>query len=95
MAISDEERLRATLRKIEPLYAAAGTEAEKNAAGAAAERLRRLYEESRSAERVQEFRISLPDAWSRQPCVGDMGCGRFAVSECIVNRSSSRGRRVL
>jgi hypothetical protein len=66
MAISDEERLRATLRKIEALYAAAGTEGEKNAAGAAAERLRRRYEESRSAERVQEFRFSLPDPWSRQ-----------------------------
>ena len=66
MPASEEDRLRETLRKIEALYAAAGTPGEKVAAGAAAERIRRRFEHSRSEERSEEFRFSLPDPWSRQ-----------------------------
>ena len=62
----NEERLRATLRKIEALYAAAGTQGEKVAAGAAAERLRRRFEKTRDEEASEEFRFSISDPWSRQ-----------------------------
>ena len=66
MPPSDEGRLRETLRKIEALYAAAGTPGEKLAAGAAAERIRRRLENSRSQERSEEFKFSIADPWSRQ-----------------------------
>ena len=66
MPVSDEDRLRETLRKIEALYAAAGTPGEKVAAGAAAERIRHRFENSQSKEHSEEFRFSIPDPWSRQ-----------------------------
>lgn len=66
MAVSDEDRLRETLRKIEALYAAAGTPGEKMAAGAAAERLRRRFEQTQDKEKSEEFKFSIPDPWSRQ-----------------------------
>ncbi|KHA62688.1 hypothetical protein NI18_21700 [Sphingomonas sp. Ant20] len=66
MGAPNEERLRETLRKIEALYAAAGTQGEKVAAGAAAERLRRRFEKTRGEEASEEFRFSISDPWSRQ-----------------------------
>jgi hypothetical protein len=66
MAASNENRLRETLRKIEALYAAAGTQGEKIAAGAAAERLRRRFEKTRDEEGSEELRFSISDPWSRQ-----------------------------
>ncbi|WP_306286605.1 hypothetical protein [Sphingomonas sp. Ant20] len=54
------------MRKIEALYAAAGTQGEKVAAGAAAERLRRRFEKTRGEEASEEFRFSISDPWSRQ-----------------------------
>ena len=66
MPQSDEDRLRETLRKIEALYATAGTPGEKVAAGAAAERIRRRFENSQSKERSEDFRFSIADPWSRQ-----------------------------
>lgn len=66
MGAPNEERLRETLRKIEALYAAAGTQGEKVAAGAAAERLRRRFEKTRTEEASEEFRFSISDPWSRQ-----------------------------
>ncbi|BCA63435.1 hypothetical protein HMP09_2669 [Sphingomonas sp. HMP9] len=66
MGAPNEERLRETLPKIEALYAAAGTQGEKVAAGAAAERLRRRFEKTRTEEASEEFRFSISDPWSRQ-----------------------------
>lgn len=66
MEAPNEERLRETLRKIEALYAAAGTPGEKLAAGAAAERIRRRFEKTSGEEASEEFRFSISDPWSRQ-----------------------------
>ena len=61
-----EQRLREKLRKIEALFAGAATVGEKAAAGAAAERIRRQFAETKSRERAEEFKFSIADPWSRQ-----------------------------
>lgn len=66
MATPSEDRLREKLRKIEALYAGAATAGEKSAAGAAAERLRRQFQDSSRAEAAEEFKFSIPDPWSRR-----------------------------
>lgn len=64
MAVEDD--LLARLRKIEALMAGAGTAGEREAAGAARERVRaRLAEQARRDPPV-ELQFSMPDAWSRQ-----------------------------
>lgn len=63
---SGEAELRARLRKIEALFAGAGTDGERLAAGAAMLRIRaRLAEAARAAPPV-ELQFSMPDLWSRQ-----------------------------
>jgi hypothetical protein len=62
----DETGIRERLRKIEALFAAAGTEGERQAAGAALDRLRARLAETQHREAAVELRISLPDRWSRQ-----------------------------
>ncbi|WP_082703542.1 hypothetical protein [Novosphingobium sp. Fuku2-ISO-50] len=64
--MTDEEKLRAKLRKIEALYAGAATPGEKMAAGAAADRIRRQFETASKTERPEEFKFSIPDPWSYQ-----------------------------
>jgi len=64
--MSDDHALREKLRKIETLFAGAATPGEKNAAGAAAERIRARLANSQKAEAPVETRFSVPDAWSRQ-----------------------------
>ena len=64
--MSSEEALRAKLRKIEALFAGAGTEGEKLAAAAAAERIRERLEVAAGAEGEIEMKFSIPDPWSRQ-----------------------------
>jgi len=60
-----DARLREKLRKIEALFAGAGTEGERLAAEAALARIRaRLAEFSRSEAPV-EIQFSVPDTWSR------------------------------
>ena len=61
-----EERLREKLRKIEALYAGAATAGEKAAAGAAADRIRGQFNTASKKEKIEEFRFSIPDPWSRQ-----------------------------
>lgn len=61
-----EQRLREKLRKIEALFAGAATAGEKAAAGAAADRIRRQFTETRERETSEEFKFSIPDPWSRQ-----------------------------
>ena len=63
---SAEARLREKLRKIEALFAGAGTAGEKAAAGAAADRIRALLGKAAGSEAPQEIKFSVPDIWSRQ-----------------------------
>ncbi|MSP89858.1 MAG: hypothetical protein EXQ92_13770 [Alphaproteobacteria bacterium] len=63
---TDERILREKLRKIEALFAGAATEGEKEAAGAAAARIRARLGKATAAERAEEIRFSVPDNWSRQ-----------------------------
>ena len=64
--MTDEAQLREKLRKIEALFAGAGTVGEKLAAEAARERVRaRLAELERSDQPIQT-QFSLPDRWARQ-----------------------------
>jgi hypothetical protein len=64
--MDSELKLREKLRKIEALYAGAGTEGERAAAGAAAERIRALLQKEEKFGRSTEVKISLPDPWARR-----------------------------
>jgi hypothetical protein len=64
--MSDEATLRAKLRKIEALFAGAGTLGERAAAGAAAERIRARLKGTEKAETAIEIRLTVEDPWSRQ-----------------------------
>jgi len=61
-----ELSLREKLRKIEALFAGAGTEGEKMAAGAAAERIRDRLGQAADQEKEIEVKFSISDVWSRQ-----------------------------
>jgi hypothetical protein len=62
----DEATLRDKLRKIEALFAGAGTPGERAAAGAAAARIRARLAEMETREGPVEMRFSVADPWSRQ-----------------------------
>jgi len=64
--MADDQTLREKLRKIEALFSGAATAGEKDAAGAAAERIRAKLARSQAAEAPVETRFSVPDTWSRQ-----------------------------
>lgn len=64
--MASEEQLREKLRKIEALFAGAATPGEKAAAGAAAERIRQQFETASRTERLEEYKFSIADPWSRQ-----------------------------
>ncbi|MGC8478101.1 MAG: hypothetical protein ACP5NP_17255 [Acetobacteraceae bacterium] len=64
--MSEESVLREKLRKIEALFAGAGTAGERSAAEAARERLRARLAESHQQVRPIEMQFSLQDRWSRQ-----------------------------
>ncbi|MFO1081611.1 MAG: hypothetical protein U1E23_13410 [Reyranellaceae bacterium] len=64
--MSSEAELRARLRKIEALFAGAGTPGERDAAAAAIERLRARLAEAARHEAPIEMQFSLPDPWSRR-----------------------------
>lgn len=62
-----ESELRDKLRKIEALFAGAKTPGEKDAAGAAAARIRaRLGEAGARGETAIEYRFAIHDPWSRK-----------------------------
>ena len=61
-----ESLLREKLRKIEALFAGAGTAGEASAAKAAAERIRAKLKETARTEQPVEVRFSIPDHWARQ-----------------------------
>lgn len=76
--MSHEGELREKLRKIEALFAGAGTEGERSAAEAALERIkRRLAEQVRSRPPV-ELQFNLADEWSRRLFLAL--CRRYGLS---------------
>ena len=64
--MSSESQLRDKLRKIEALFAGAGTSGERLAAEAALERVRARLNELRRQDPAAELQISLSDQWSRR-----------------------------
>jgi hypothetical protein len=75
---SAEARLRDKLRKIEALFAGAGTPGEKAAADAAATRIRARLGSAVETEAAEEIRFSIPDNWSRQLFIAL--CRRYGIS---------------
>src|SRR5262245_53565901 len=65
-AMSSEAELREKLRKIEALFAGATFVGEKDAASAAADRIRAQLKEHATREQAIETQFSLPDPWSRR-----------------------------
>lgn len=61
-----EAELRDKLRKIEALFAGAGTAGEREAAGAARDRIRARLAEFETRAPAMVFQFSLPDQWSRR-----------------------------
>jgi len=64
--MSPETQLREKLRKIEALFAGAGTVGERLAAGAALERVKARLAELGQRDTAIELQYSMPDQWSRQ-----------------------------
>lgn len=64
--MSNEDELRDKLRKIEALFAGATTDGEREAAGAAAERIRARLSETGAREGAVEMRFAIHDPWSRK-----------------------------
>ena len=64
--MSSEDELRDKLRKIEALFAGAKTDGERDAAGAAAERIRARLGEIGAREAAIEMRFAIHDPWSRK-----------------------------
>ena len=64
--MTPDQILRGKLRKIEALFAGAATPGEKAAAGAAAERIRQRLGQAAGKENFIEWKLSIPDIWSRQ-----------------------------
>ena len=65
-SMSAETQLREKLRKIEALFAGAGTAGERLAAGAALERVKARLAELGQRDSAIEVQYSMPDQWSRQ-----------------------------
>lgn len=64
--MTDEAQLREKLRKIEALFAGAGTDGERLAAEAARERIRARLAALGKEDPAIEMQFSLPDQWSRR-----------------------------
>ena len=64
--VTDEAQLREKLRKIEALFAGAGTPGERLAAAAALERVRARLAEVEKREPAIQMQFSLSDQWSRR-----------------------------
>jgi hypothetical protein len=64
--MTGEAQLREKLRKIEALFAGAGTAGERIAAEAALERVRARLAELERIDQPIEMQFSLPDQWARQ-----------------------------
>jgi len=64
--VNDQTQLREKLRKLEALFAGAGTPGEKQAAEAGLERIRARLAELEQSDPASEMQFSLPDLWSRK-----------------------------
>lgn len=64
--MKDQTQLREKLRKLEALFAGAGTPGEKQAAEAGLERIRARLAELEQSDPAIEMQFSLPDLWSRK-----------------------------
>jgi hypothetical protein len=64
--MADTDGLQERLRKIEALMAGAGTPGERDAAGAALERVKARLVEQAWRDPPIELQFAMPDAWSRQ-----------------------------
>src|SRR5271170_4451771 len=62
--MSIENQLRERLRKVEALFCGATTAGEREAAGAAAERLKAKLDEASRGDPPVEMKFNLPDQWS-------------------------------
>ena len=76
--MTSEEELRLKLRKIEALFEGAGTSGEKQAAGAALERIKAKLKEAEKTAPAIEYTFALPDRWSRQLFMAL--CRRYSLS---------------
>ena len=76
MTIEDE--LRERLRKVEPLFLGAATVGERDAAGAARERLRAKLGEASRADPPVEMKFTMPDSWSTRLFIAL--CRRYGFS---------------
>ena len=75
--MTPELALREKLRKIEALFAGAGTAGERIAAGAAADRIRERLDQATGKEQEIEVKFSIADMWSRQLLVAL--CRRYGL----------------
>jgi hypothetical protein len=76
--MSDEAALRDKLRKIEALFAGAGTEGERLAAGAALTRVRSRLSALRKSDPAVEVQFTVRDQWSRRLFLAL--CRRYGLS---------------
>jgi len=76
--MTGDARLREKLRKIEALFAGAGTEGERLAAEAALQRVRARLAEIGRSEQPTEIQFSVPDTWSRHLFLAL--CRRYGIS---------------
>ena len=83
----DETHLRDKLRKIEALFAGAATPGERQAAGAAAERIRLQLAAAASTEPEIEMRFSIPNPWSRRLFIAL--CRRYGLKPFRYARNQS------
>lgn len=64
--MDEDAQLRDKLHKIEALFARAGTDGEREAAGAALGRIRERLARAQRADRVIEIKFTFPDGWARR-----------------------------
>jgi hypothetical protein len=82
--MTTQSQLRDKLRKIEALFAGAGTAGERLAAGAALERVRAKLAEQQRQEPPVEMQFSVPDPWSRHLFIAL--CRRYGLNPYRLHR---------
>lgn len=82
-----EDQLRERLRKVEALFFGATTAGEREAAGAAAERLKAKFDEAGRSDPPVEMKFSLPDQWSVRLFIAL--CRRYGIRPFRYSRQRS------
>ncbi len=88
-----EEELRLKLRKIEALFEGAGTLGERDAAGAALERLKTKLAQASKEEASLEYTFTLSDQWSRQLFIALSSVFLKSLSVCLSKAYDRDGPR--